>query len=134
MTKDERASLPPGPEFKYGGYTVQLEPEHGRTGRWRVVDDENYYGLIAAADPINGEPEVHFAAHFPGEEDIPPMKIVPFWTTAAEFLLDAGKGEALWGLPDDRTAPHPIVADALPVPDDGSGDADAGTAGRTDAP
>ena len=73
MTKDERASLPPGPEFKYGGYTVQLEPEHGRTGRWRVVDDENYYGLIAAADPINGDPEVHFAAHFPGariEDDV----------------------------------------------------------------
>lgn len=120
MTKDERSSLPPGPEFKYGGYTVRLEPEHGRTGRWRVVDDENYYGLIAAADPINGEPEVHFAAHFPGEEDIPPMKIVPFWTSAVEFLLDAGKGEALWGLPDDRTAPQPIVADALPDPGEGT--------------
>lgn len=119
MSKDERASLPPGPEFKYGGYTVQLEPEHGRTGRWRVVDDENYYGLIAAADPINGEPEVHFAAHFPGEEEIPPMKIVPFWTSAAEFLLDAGQGEPLWGLPDDRTAPHPIVADEI-VPPTGS--------------
>ena len=117
MTKDERASLPPGPEFKYGGYTVQLEPEHGRTGRWRVVDDENYYGLVAAADPIHGEPEVHFAAHFPGEEDIPPMKIVPLWTSAVEFLLDAGEGEALWGLPEQRTAPHPIVADELPDPE-----------------
>lgn len=116
MTKDERASLPPGPDFSYGGYTVKLEPEHGQTGRWRVVDDENYYGLVAAAEPLRGEPEVHFAAHFPGEEDIPPMKIVPLWTLAVEFLLDAGKGEALWGLPDDRTAPHPIVADALPEP------------------
>lgn len=117
MTKDERASLPPGPEFSYGGYTVRLEPEHGRTGRWRVVDDENYYGLIAAADPIHGEPEVHFAAHFPGEEDIPPMKIVALWTSAVEFLLDAGQGEALWGLPEQRTAPHPIVVDELPDPD-----------------
>ena len=116
MTKDERATLPPGPDFKYGGYTVRLEPEHGRTGRWRVVDDDNYYGLIAASDPINGDPEVHFAAHFPGEEEIPPMKIVPFWTSAAEFLLDAGEGEPLWGLPDDRTAPHPIVVDELTPP------------------
>ena len=74
--------------------------------------------VIAAADPINGEPEVHFAAHFPGEEDIPPMKIVPFWTSAVEFLLDAGKGEALWGLPDDRTAPHPIVAEEITPPTD----------------
>ena len=114
MTKDARATLPPGPEFKYGGYTVQLEPEHGRTGRWRVVDDENYYGLITASDPINGDPEVHFAAHFPGEEEIPPMKIVPFWTSAVEFLLDAGEGEPLWGLPEDRTAPYPIIADDLP--------------------
>ena len=114
MTKDARASLPPGPEFKYGGYTVQLEPEHGKTGRWRVVDDENYYGLITASDPISGDPEVHFAAHFPGEEEIPPMKIVPFWTSAVEFLLDAGEGEPLWGLPADRTAPQPIVADDLP--------------------
>jgi hypothetical protein len=120
MTKDERASLPPGPEFSYGGYTVRLEPEHGRTGRWRVVDDGNYYGLIAAADPIHGEPEVHFAAHFPGEEDIPPMKIVPLWTSAVEFLLDAGHGEALWGLPEQRTAPHPIVVDELPDPDEES--------------
>ncbi|SEB11264.1 hypothetical protein [Leifsonia sp. 21MFCrub1.1] len=116
MTKDERASLPPGPDFSYGGYTVRLEPEHGRTGRWRVIDDESYYGLVAAAEPLRGEPEVHFAAHFPGEEDIPPMKIVPLWTLAVEFLLDAGKGEALWGLPDDRTAPHPIVADELAPP------------------
>ena len=113
MTKDERASLPPGPDFTYGGYTVRLEPEHGRTGRWRVVDEEKYYGLIAASDPISGDPEVHFAAHFPGEEDIPPMKIVPFWTTAAEFLLDAGEGEPLWGLPENRTAPHPIVVDEM---------------------
>jgi len=113
MTKDERASLPPGPDFTYGGYTVRLEPEHGRTGRWRVVDDDKYYGLIAASDPISGDPEVHFAAHFPGEEDIPPMKIVPFWTTAAEFLLDAGEGEPLWGLPENRTAPHPIVVDEM---------------------
>lgn len=116
MTKDERASLPPGPDFSYGGYTVRLEPEHGRTGRWRVIDDESYYGLVAAAEPLRGEPEVHFAAHFPGEEDIPPMKIVPLWTLAVEFLLDAGKGEALWGLPDDRTAPHPIVADEIAPP------------------
>lgn len=116
MTKDERASLPPGPDFSYGGYTVRLEPEHGRTGRWRVIDDESYYGLVAAAEPLRGEPEVHFAAHFPGEEDIPPMKIVPLWTLAVEFLLDAGKGEALWGLPDDRTAPHPIVAEEIAPP------------------
>lgn len=111
MKNDERASLPPGPDFAYGGYRVRLEPEHGKNGRWRVLDDERYYGLIAAADPIKGEPEVHFAAHFPGEEDIPPMKVVPLWTTAVEFLLDAGEGEPLWGLPEDRTAPHPIVVD-----------------------
>jgi hypothetical protein len=73
---------------------------------------------------------VHFAAHFPGEEDIPPMKIVPFWTSAVEFLLDAGKGEALWGLPDDRTAPQPIVADTLPDPDDAE---EAGASGHSEA-
>jgi hypothetical protein len=117
MTNDERASLPPGPDFAYGGYKVRLEPEEGKTGRWRVVDDERYYGVITAAEPIKGEPEVHFAAHFPGEEEIPPMKIVPLWTTAVEFLLDAGNGEPLWGLPGDRTAPQPIVIDGTgPVP------------------
>ena len=91
MTIDERAALPPGPEYAYGGYHVRIEPEDGSNTRWRVVDDEgNYYGVIATADPVKGEPEVHFATHFPGEEDIPPIKIAPLWTTAVEFLLDAG--------------------------------------------
>jgi hypothetical protein len=117
MKNDERATLPPGPEFAYGGYRVRLELERGETGRWRVLDEERYYGLIAAADPVKGEPEVHFAVHFPGEEDIPPIKVAPLWTTAVEFLLDAGEGQPLWGLPDDRTAPHPIVMDGTePTP------------------
>jgi hypothetical protein len=91
MTIDQRAALPPGPEYEYGGYHVRLEPAEGATGRWRVVDDEHYYGIVAAAEPVKDEPGVHFAAHFPGEEDIPPIKIVPLWTGAVEFLLDAGE-------------------------------------------
>ncbi len=88
----KRAALPPGPTYDYGGYHVRIEPDDAATGRWRVVDaeDDTYYGVIAAADPVKGEPEVHFATHFPGEEDIPPLRIVPLWTTAVEFLLDAG--------------------------------------------
>src|SRR4051812_29523294 len=116
MTKDERASLPPGPDFTYGGYTVPVEPEHGRTGRGRGGDDEKDYGPIAAAGPSKGDPGGHFPPHFPREEGTPPMKIVPFWTSAAEFLLDAGEGEPLWGLPENRTAPHPIVVDEMTPP------------------
>ena len=89
MTIDERAALPPGPEYKYGGYHVRVEEVSGSTTQWRVVDDESYYGVIAAAEPVKDEPGVHFATYFPGEEDIPPTKIVPLWTSAVEFLLDA---------------------------------------------
>jgi len=79
MTIDERAALPPGPTYSYAGFTVALQP----------VDDGRYFGTITTADPVKGEPEVHFAAHFPDEEDIPPIKIVPLWTSAVEFLIDA---------------------------------------------
>jgi len=87
----DRLTLPPGPDYAYGGYKVRIEPIGTSGSRWRVVDDEHYFGEIAAADPVKGEPEVHVAAHFPGEEDIPPTKIVAEWTLAVEFLLDAGE-------------------------------------------
>ncbi len=89
MTIDERAALPPGPTYSYAGFTVELEPLPDSRTAWRVVDGERYFGLIKTAEPVKGEPEVHFAAHFPEEEEIPPIKIVPFWTSAVEFLIDA---------------------------------------------
>ncbi len=91
MTIDPRASLPPGPDYEYGGHAVRIVPEPGSETRWRVLEDDGYFGVVATADPVKGEPEVHFAVHFPGEEDIPPTKVVPLWTTAVEFLLDAGE-------------------------------------------
>ncbi|WP_158861913.1 hypothetical protein [Leifsonia sp. AG29] len=94
MSKVDGTSFPPGPEYEYGGYHVRIEPDGSTTGRWRVVsdDDDTYFGIIAAAEPVKGEPEVHFATHFPGEEEIPPMRICAQWTSAVEFLLDAGEG------------------------------------------
>jgi len=91
MTIDERAALPPGPTYSYAGFTAVLQPVEGSETAWRVVDgdDGRYFGLITTADPVKGEPEVHFAAHFPDEEKIPPIKIVPLWTAAVEFLIDA---------------------------------------------
>lgn len=91
MTIDPRAALPPGPEYEYGGHSVRIVPVPGSEARWSVLEDDDYFGTIAAADPVKGEPEVHFAVHFADEEDIPPTKIVPLWTTAVEFLLDAGE-------------------------------------------
>lgn len=90
MTIDSRAALPPGPTYDYGGHSVQILPEPDSATRWRVMEGDGYFGIVATADPVKGEPEVHFAVLFPGEEDIPPTKIVPLWTTAVEFLLDAG--------------------------------------------
>ncbi|MFE4949753.1 hypothetical protein ACFQ9V_06545 [Leifsonia sp. NPDC056665] len=94
MTIDSRAALPPGPTYDYGGHSVQITPEPGSGTRWRVAEDDGYLGMIATADPVKGEPEVHFAVHFAGEEDIPPIKIVPLWTTAVEFLIDAGEPQS----------------------------------------
>ncbi|MBN9630617.1 MAG: hypothetical protein J0I18_08415 [Actinobacteria bacterium] len=91
MTIDPRASLPPAPDYAYGGHAVRIVPEPGSETRWRVLEDDGYFGIVAAAEPVKGEPEVHFAVHFAGEEDIPPTKVVPLWTTAVEFLLDAGE-------------------------------------------
>ena len=93
MSKVDGTSFPPGPEYEYGGYHVRIEPEGDSPSRWRVVgDDDTYFGTIAAAEPVKGEPEVHFATHFPGEEEIPPIRIAAEWTSAVEFLLDAGEG------------------------------------------
>ena len=91
MTIDPRASLPPAPDYEYGGHAVRIVPEPGSETRWRVLEDDGYFGIVAAAEPVKGEPEVHFAVHFAGEEDIPPTKVVPLWTTAVEFRLDAGE-------------------------------------------
>ncbi|MGH1524285.1 hypothetical protein ACRAWC_09715 [Leifsonia sp. L25] len=91
MTTESRAELPPGPTYEYGGHSVWIVPDPDSTTRWRVMEDDGYLGTIATADAVKGEPEVHFAVHFAGEEDIPPTKIVPLWTTAAEFLIDAGE-------------------------------------------
>ena len=91
MTIDERAALPPGPTYSYAGFTVALQPVEGTETAWRVLDgdDGRYFGTITTAEPVKGEPEVHFAAHFPDEENIPPIKIVALWTSAVEFLIDA---------------------------------------------
>ncbi|MDN4613989.1 hypothetical protein P5G50_05930 [Leifsonia sp. F6_8S_P_1B] len=95
MTLDERpAPVSPDPRYDYGGYHVRIEPTGGSPVRWRVVDvedEDRYFGELATAEPVKGEPEIHFAAHFPDEEDIPPTKIVADWRDAVEFLLDAGK-------------------------------------------
>lgn len=91
MTIDSPGPVAPDSRFQYGGHDVQIEAEPGSAGRWRVLEGDGYFGVIATADPVKGEPEVHFAVHFPGEEDIPPTKIAPLWTTAVEFLLDAGE-------------------------------------------
>ena len=91
MTIDSRAALPPGPDYEYGGHSVRIVPEPGSATRWRVLEGDGYYGVITTAEPVKDEPEVHFAVHFAGEEDIPPTKIVPLWTTAVEFLIDAGE-------------------------------------------
>lgn len=90
MTIDESAA-PPGPSYSYAGFTVGFQPVGDSGSAWRVVDAEDgrYFGIITTADPVKGEPEVHFAAHFPDEEDIPPIKITPLWTSAVEFLIDA---------------------------------------------
>ncbi len=95
MTTDPRASLPPGPDYEYGGHSVRIVSEPGSGTRWRVLEGDDYFGIVATADPVKGEPEVHFAVYFPGEEDIPPTKVVPLWTAAVEFLLDAGEPQPL---------------------------------------
>ncbi|GAA1439511.1 hypothetical protein [Leifsonia poae] len=79
----------PDDEYAYGGYTVRLVPVPDARGTWRVENDERYFGLVTLADPVNGDPGVHFASRFPGEEDIPPTTVDSDWTKAVQFLIDA---------------------------------------------
>jgi hypothetical protein len=79
----------PDPEYSYGGFTVSIVPIAGTERRWRVSADDEYFGQLATADPVKGEPGIHFASHFPGEEDIPPTTVDEDWTKAVRFLIDA---------------------------------------------
>jgi hypothetical protein len=79
----------PEPEYAYGGFTVSIVPIAGTERRWRVTSEDEYFGQLATADPVKGEPGIHFASHFPGEEDIPPTTVDEDWMKAVLFLIDA---------------------------------------------
>jgi hypothetical protein len=83
------ATPEPDPEYSYGGFTVSIVPIAGTERRWRVSSEGVYFGQLAEADPVNGEPGTHFASHFPDEENIPPTTVDEDWMKAVRFLIDA---------------------------------------------